>query len=89
MRCRKKIGQKKFTEANFSKLVSYLLYTYLRANVGIYRESQISSQKSNFGLYHPNNSLEWLFQKMILRNPQALYIWRILEKFENSQKIPF
>ena len=35
----------------------------LRANVGIYRESQISSQKSNFGLYHPNNPLEWLFQK--------------------------
>ena len=56
----------------------------LRANVGIYRESQISSQKSNFDLYPPNNSLEWLFQKMILRNPQALYIWRILEKFENS-----
>ena len=49
----------------------------LRANLGIYRESQISSQKSNFGLYHPNNSLEWLFQKMILTNPQALYIWRI------------
>ena len=61
----------------------------LRANVGIYRESQISSQKSNFGLYHPNNPLEWLFQKMILTNPQALYIGRILEKLENSQKIPF
>ena len=30
MRCRKKISQKKFTEANFSKLVSYLLYTYLK-----------------------------------------------------------
>ena len=45
----------------------------LRANVGIHRESQISSEKSNFGLYHPNNPLEWLFQKMILRNPQALY----------------
>ena len=27
---RKKIGQKKFTEANFSKLVSNLLYTYLK-----------------------------------------------------------
>ena len=46
----------------------------LRANVGIYRESQISCEKSNFGLYHPNNPLEWLFQKMILKNPQALYI---------------
>ena len=44
----------------------------LRADVGIHRESQISSEKSNFGLYHPNNPLEWLFQKMILRNPQAL-----------------
>ena len=58
-------------------------------DVGIYRESQISSHKSNFGLYHPNNSLEWLFQKMILRNPQAFYIWRILEQFENSHKIPY
>ena len=58
----------------------------LRANVGKYRESQISSEKSNFGLYHPNNPLVWLFQKMILKNPQALCIWIILEKFENSQK---
>ena len=58
----------------------------LRANVGIYRESQISSEKSNFGLYHPNNPLVWLFQKMILKNFQALCIWIILEKFENSQK---
>ena len=60
--------------------------SFLRANVGIYRESQISSEKSNFGLYHPNNPLVWLFQKMILKNPQALCIWIILEKFENSQK---
>ena len=30
MRCRKKIGQKKITEANFSNLVSDLLYTYLK-----------------------------------------------------------
>ena len=63
-----------------------LLESELRANVGIYRESQISSEKSNFGLYHPNNPLVWLFQKMILKNPQALCIWIILEKFENSQK---
>ena len=62
------------------------LQIQLRANVGIYRESQISSEKSNFGLYHPNNPLVWLFQKMILKNPQALCIWIILEKFENSQK---
>ena len=55
----------------------------------MYRESQISSEKSNLGLYLPNNPLEWLFQKMILKNPQSLCIWRILEKFENSQKIPF
>ena len=59
---------------------------HLRANVGIYRESQISSEKSNFDLYHPNNPLVWLFQKMILKNPQALCIWIILEKFENSQR---
>ena len=30
MRCRKKIGQNKVTETNFSKLVSYLLYSYLK-----------------------------------------------------------
>ena len=29
----------------------------LRANVGIYQKSQISFEKSNFGLYHPNNPL--------------------------------
>ena len=58
----------------------------LRANVGIYRESQISSEKSNFGLCHPNNPLVWLFQKMILKSPQAFCIWIIVEKFENSQK---
>ena len=56
----------------------------------MYRESQISSEKSNLGLYLPNNPSEWLFKKkMILENPQSLCIWRILEKFENSQKIPF
>ena len=61
----------------------------LRANVGKYRESQISSKNSSFGLYHPNIPLGELFQEMILRNPQALYILRILEKFQNSQKIYF
>ena len=34
----------------------------------------------------PNTPLGELFQEMILRNPQALYILRILE---NSQKIHF
>ena len=48
---------------------------FLRANVGIYRESQISSEKSNFGLYHPNNPLVWLFQKMISKkSPSALHL---------------
>ena len=56
----------------------------------MYREFQISSEKSNLALYLPNNPLEWLFKKkLILENPQSLCIWRILEKFENSQKIPF
>ena len=71
---------------NHFKTFRKRLQTLLRANVGIYRESQISSEKSNFGLYHSNNPLVWLFQKMILKNPQALCIWIILEKFENSQK---
>ena len=37
----------------------------LRADVGIYRESQISSKKPNFRLYHPNNPLGELFQEMV------------------------
>ena len=78
------------SSANISA-TTYFLFSLssvhtLRANVGIYRESQISSKKSNFGLYHPNNPLVWLFQKMILKSAQALCIWIILEKFENSQK---
>ena len=46
----------------------------------------MSSEKSNFGLYHPNNPLRYLFQEIILRNPQALYISRNIEKFETSKK---
>ena len=53
----------------------------IRANVGKYPESQISSKNLNFSSYHPNNPLGELFQEMILRNPQALYILRNLEKF--------
>ena len=83
-----------YTHTNFGakvqphqpSLLIVLSNQMLRDNVGIYRESQISSKKSNFGLYHPNNPYVWLFQKMILKNPQALCIWIILEKFENSQK---
>ena len=47
---------------------------------------KISFKKSNFGLYHPNNPFIELFQETILRNPEALYNWRNLEKFENWQK---
>ena len=61
----------------------------LRANVGKYWESKISSKNSNFGYYHPNNPLGELFQEMILRNPQALYILRNLANFKNSIKIHF
>ena len=38
---------------------------------------------------YPNNPLGELFQEMILRNPQALYILRNVEKFKNSIKIHF
>ena len=48
-----------------------------------------SSNNLNFGSYHPNNPLGKQFQEMILRNPQALYILRNLEKLENSIKIHF
>ena len=41
---------------------------FLRVNGGIYRESQMSSEKSNFGLYQPNNPLQWLFQKNDINN---------------------
>ena len=64
-------------------------HSKLRVNVGKYRESQISSKNSNFGLYHPNNCLGDLFQEMILRNPQVLYVLRNLEKFEKFHKNTF
>ena len=48
MRCRKKIGQKKFTEANFSKLVSYLLYTYLKKS---------TEKKNERNLFFGQNSI--------------------------------
>ena len=54
--------------------------------VRIYRESQISFEKSNFSLHHPNNPMIFLFQEIIPRNPQAFYIWRNLQKFEDLQK---
>ena len=41
MRCRKKIGQKKITEANFSNLVSDLLYTYLKKSTEKLRAKSI------------------------------------------------
>lgn len=55
-------------------------------SVGIRRESQFSSEESNFGLYNPNNPLRYLFQEFTLRNPQALYISRNEEKFDTSHK---
>ena len=39
--------------------------------------------------YHPNIPVGELFQEMILRNPQALYILRILGMFDNSLKMHF
>ena len=39
----------------------------------ICRESKLSSEKSKFGIYHLNSPLEFLFQKMILRNAQKEY----------------
>ena len=38
---------------------------------------------------HKSLALDELFQEMILRNPQALYILRISMEFENSLKIHF
>ena len=75
-------------EMQLNRIINNIQFGLI-ANVRMYRESQISFEKSNLGLYLPNNPLEWLFQKMILKNPQSLCIWGILEKFENSQKIQF
>ena len=51
----------------------------------------LKSIPKNRTLVYTTQTTLWndYFKKMILRNPQALYIWIILEKFENSQKIPF
>ena len=62
---------------------------FLRANAGKYRGSQVSPKNSHFGLYHPSIPLGELFQEMMLRNPQTLYILRNLEKFKNLIKIHF
>ena len=53
--------------------------------------SRISNQfqKIEFWFIPTKQPLERLFQKMILKISHALCIWRILEKFENSQKMPF
>ena len=53
----------------------------------MYRESQISSEKSNLGLYLPNNPLEWLFQKIDIRKSSiALHLenFRKARKFSNN-----
>ena len=62
-------------------------FAFLRANVGKYQESQISSKLFEFRLIY--NPLGELFEEIRLRNPQALYILRNLEKFKNSRKIHF
>ena len=55
-----------------------------------YIENLKSAPKNRILVYTTQTTLlEWLFQKMILKVSQALCIWRILEKFENSQKISF
>ena len=55
-----------------------------------YIENLKSVPKNRILVYTTQTTLlEWLFQKMILKVSQALCIWRILEKFENSQKIPY
>ena len=51
MRCRKKIGQKKITEANFSNLVSNLLYTYLMKSTEKLWAKSICGQNSIWGSY--------------------------------------
>ena len=55
--------------------------TSVKANVGMYRESQISLEKSNFGLHRPNNPLT-ISRNDIKKSPSASY----LENFRKVQK---
>ena len=64
----------------------FIFVSVLRACVERYRRSQLSFERLNFGLYHPNNPFIELFQETIFSNTQRLHIWRNLEKFESSQK---
>ena len=88
---------RKFSHSRFAKFCSVLksirgdgslglgnlLMKSLSVNIGMCRESQISSENSNFGLYHPYNPSWYPFQEMILRNHQALYI----SKKQESSKL--
>lgn len=52
------------------------------------RESKDSGEKSNF-LFHPKNPSGNLFQKITLKDPEALWFSRVLKKFENPIISPF
>ena len=61
---------------------------YMRSRRSVCRQSQFSSEESNFGLYNPNNPLRYLFQEFTLRNPQALYInWEMKKSSILSTKM--
>ena len=76
-----------------------LSHEVLRANVGKYWESQISSKNSNFEIcsifvnkkmYFYGVVFRWTISRNdIKNNPQVLNILRNLEKFQNSIKIHF
>ena len=55
----------------------------LRVDACKYRESDDSWEKSKFFLFHQKNPSGNLFQKITLKDPEALWFSRILKKFEN------
>ena len=59
-------------------------FAFLRANVGKYQESQISSKLFEFRLIY--NPLGELFEEIRLRNPQALHFKKFgkVQKFEKN-----
>ena len=61
---------------------------YMSSPSSVCRQSQFSSEESNFDLYNPNNPLRYLFQEFTLRNPQALYInWEMKKSSILSTKM--
>ena len=54
LKCREEVGNHYFNLFLSLPFLCLLMHFTVRVNVGKYQESQISSKRSNFDLYHPN-----------------------------------